>query len=173
MAAITTNDLSDINGLRGFTLLELLIVLIIVSVMLAVAYPLIANFILYSGSSKDFNKTAKILKYLMNKRYSEKKFPTAFIKFNFRKNIMEIYYENKKKLRLEPFKKLKTYKILYKNISLYKIVTKGKVYKKGNIFEEISKNYVSPPFKIFFNSEKGKKALSLNIDTYAGRIVTH
>ena len=171
MAAITANDLSDINGLRGFTLLELLIVLIIVSVMFAVTYPLIANFILYSGSSKDFNKTAKILKYLMNKRYSEKKFPTAFIKFNFRKNMMEIYYE--KNLKLRPLKKLKIYKILYKNIRLYKVETKGKVYKNGNIFEEISKNYVSPPFKIFFNSEKGKIALSLNIDTYAGRIVTH
>ncbi len=163
------NGAIGLTSLSGFTLLELLIVLIIVSVMLAITYPLITNFILYPGSGKDFNKTAKILKYLMNKRYSENKFPAAFIKFDFKKNMMEIYY--KKNLTLKPLKKLKIYKILYKNIRLYKIETKGKTYQKGNIFEEISKNYVSPPFKIFFNFGKGKKALSLNVDTYAGKII--
>ena len=165
------NGINDLNDLKGFTLLELLIVLIIVSVMLVITYPLIANFILYSGSGKDFNKTAKILKYLMNKRYSENKLPAAFISFDFKKNMMEIYYKNKKDLRLKPFKKLKTYKIFYNNIRLYKIETKGKTYKRGHIFEEISANYVSPPFELFFNSGNGKKTLSLNVDTYASKII--
>jgi prepilin-type N-terminal cleavage/methylation domain-containing protein len=163
--------LSGLKDLKGFTLLELLIVLIIVSVMLVITYPLITNFILYPGYGKDFNKTVKILKYLINKRYSENKFPAVFIKFDFKSNMMEIYY--KKNLKLIPFKKLKVYKILYKNIRLYKIETKGKTYKKGHIFEEISENYVSPPFELFFNSGKVKKALSLKVDTYAGKIVTH
>ena len=165
--------LNGLKDLKGFTLLELLIVLIIVSVMLVITYPLITNLILYPGYGKDFNKTVKILKYLMNKRYSENKFPAVFVSFDFKKNMTEIYYKNKKNLKLKPFKKLKIYKILYKNIRLYKIETKGKTYKKGHIFEEISENYVSPPFELFFNSGKGKKVLSLNVDTYAGKIVTH
>jgi len=154
---------------NGFTLLELLIVLIIISVMLVITYPLISNFILYPDSSKDFNKTVKILKYLTNKRYSENKFPAAFIKFDFKKNMMEIY--RKKDIKLKPFKKLKIYKILYKNIRLYKIETKGKTYKKGHIFEEISGNYVSPPFKVFFRTGKGKKQLLLNFNAYSGKII--
>ncbi len=172
--ATVLNKLNNLRDLNGFTLLELLIVLIIVSVMLVITYPMISNFILYPGSSKDFNKTAKILKYLMNKRYSENKFPAAFIKFDFKKNMMEIYYKNKSKnnLKLKPFKKLKVYKILYKNILLYKIETKGKTFKKGHIFEEISANYVSPPFELFFNSGKGKKTLSISVETYAGKIAS-
>ncbi len=181
----------DTDNSKGFTLLELLIVLIIVAVMLAITYPMISNFILYPGYRKNFIKTSKVLKHLMNKRYTEKRFPAAFIKFDFKKNMAEIYYRGsgndnsgdsggknknnslkfKLNFNLKPFKKLKTYKIVYKNIRLYEIETKGKTYKKGHIFEEISQNYVSPPFKILFKTVKSGKILRLNVNTYTNKII--
>lgn len=142
--------------------------------MLIITYPLIGNFILYRGYGKNFNKTVKLIKYLINRRYSENKFPGAIIKFDFKKNMTEIFY--KKQLKLKPLKKIKIYKIQYSNITLYKVETKGKTYKKGCVFEEISKNYVSPPFKVLFYSgggsrRAGKKLLYILVKTYDGKVV--
>jgi prepilin-type N-terminal cleavage/methylation domain-containing protein len=150
----------------AFTLFEILIVLVIVSVMLYISYPLISNFALYPDSSKNFDKTARILKYLMNKRYS-RKFHAVFVKFDFRKNLSEIYYE--KDMALKPLKKLKIYKILYKNIRLYEIKTKGKVYKHGFVYEEFSKRYISPPFKLYFLIGNHKKIIC--VKTYYNKLL--
>ncbi|MHB1664964.1 MAG: pilus assembly FimT family protein [bacterium] len=154
------------NNNSGFTLFELLIVLVIVSVMFYISYPLVSNFILYPNSSKNFNKTVKVLKYLMDKRHSRKSY-TTFIKFDFKKNLLEIYY--KKNIILKPLKKFKTYKILYKNIRLYKIKTKGKTYKHGFVYEEFSKIYISPSFKLYFLIKNHKKIIY--VKTYYNKVI--
>jgi prepilin-type N-terminal cleavage/methylation domain-containing protein len=151
---------------KGFTLFEVLIVLIIVSIMLYISYPLMSNFILYPNSSVNFDKTVKILKYLMNERYSRKSY-TTFIKFDFKKNSIEVYY--KKNIRLKPLKTIKAYRILYKNIKLYKIKTKGKTYKHGFVYEEFSKKYISPPFKVYFLIKNNKKMVY--VKTYYNKVI--
>jgi hypothetical protein len=103
----------------------------------------------------------------MDKRYSQKPV-AAFIKFDFKKNMSEAYY--RKNIRLKPLKTIKTYKILYKNIKLYEIKTKGKTYRNGSVTCEFSKNYVSPPFKLYFSIKNHKEKAGIYVNTFYNKV---
>ena len=154
------------NKIKGFTLLELLIVLIIVSLMLYITYPVIKRGLIYGGKSPSIVKTDLLLKYLLSKKYSKFKNKKIFIKFDISNNFLTVDY--KKNYSLKVFKKLKLHKITYRSLTIKKIESSGKTISKGSYYVEISSNYVSPPFIIFFSKNGATKKLSVN--TYTNEV---
>ena len=154
------------NKINGFTLLELLVVLIIVSLMLYITYPVIRRGFIYGGKNPSIVKTELLLKYLLGKKYSKFKNKKIFVKFDILNNSLIVDY--KKNYRLKAFKKLKFHKITYRSLRIKKIESGGKIISKGSYYVEISSNYVSPPFIVFFSRNGAAKKLFVN--TYTNEV---
>lgn len=164
----------------GFTLLELLIVLIIVSVFLAVTYPRMRNLMLYSGTNSGIIKTKNALNRLLRERYTALSNKAVYVKFNFKKNTLEVFY--KKTYKLLPLKSFRDYMIKYKGILLYRIdllQTKrksGHFLSRGNskttaaVYVEISPNAPLYPFYIYFKGAKSGKITRLFVNTLENNI---
>jgi prepilin-type N-terminal cleavage/methylation domain-containing protein len=149
---------------KGFTLLELLVVLVIVGIMLFITYPIIKGDLFSFGGNSRFSNVIAVLKDKLGGRF--KRGGKTFIMFNISKGYMELFY--KKGYKLKPEKSRKDYLIRFKTFELKKIVSCGKSVSKGKFYLEISKNYVSPPLSLHFNVDGGQKVLKIN--TYYNKI---
>ncbi len=158
----------SLGKVSGFTLLELLVVLIIVSLMLYITYPIIRRNIIYGNKNPNLTKTILLLKYLMSKRFSKFKNKDIFVRFDIKDNYIKIYY--KKADRLIPFKKLKLYKIRYNSLRMKEIKSGGKTISRGSYYILISPDYISAPFTIIFSESGVIKKLFIN--TYINRAKT-
>ncbi|MHB8231975.1 MAG: prepilin-type N-terminal cleavage/methylation domain-containing protein [bacterium] len=151
------------NG-EGFTLLELLIVLVIVGIMLFITYPVIKGDLFSFGGNPRFSRIISILKNKLDDRFERS--GKTLVMFNISKNYMELFY--KKGYKIKPEKYRKDYLVRFKTIELKKIVSCGKSVSKGSFYFEVSKNYAGPPFSLYFNAGGSVKILKIN--TYYNKI---
>lgn len=162
---------------NGFTLLELLIVLAIISIFLAVTYPRIKNFILYSGANPGIIKTKNVLNRLLRERYGALSNKIIYVKFDFKRNALEVFY--KKAYKLKPLKNIKAYGVKYKGVNLYAIkITrpvsgsqglKGSSLPDGSkkpVYIEISPSLPSYPYYIYFKDAGAGGITELYVNTY-------
>lgn len=146
----------------GFTLLELLIVLLIIGIFFGISYPIIANQLNGVKAGGPIAETEYTIKYFLANKDGSFNKRKIYIKFDISGNRMGVYY--KKKIRL---KKLKIYKynnIKYSNggVILEKIKSAGNIIESGVFFMEISSSYVSPPIKLYFKENGKEKTVSVN-----------
>lgn len=144
----------------GFTLLELLIVLIIIGIFFAISYPIIANQLNGIESGGAVAQTSYTIKYFLANRNGNFKNRKIYIEFNFSKNDMTVYF--KKRFELKRLRDYKYSAINYGAITLDKIKSAGNTYETGKFYMEISSSYVSPPLKLYFTVKGKEKTVSVN-----------
>lgn len=166
------------GGDNGFTLLELLIVLVIISTLLAVTYPKIRGFILYSGTNPGIVKTKNILNELLRVKYTALSGKTVYVKFNFKKNEIKVLY--KKDYKLLPLKTIGNYLLKFKGVKIYGIksgtssCSLNKASKGFNFHKKISYIEISPEIPsysrcIYFKDNNTGKKTALLLDAALGR----